>query len=69
MLVEHDVDLVFGLCDRIVALDRGRVIAAGSPADVRADERLKAVYLGDPAALEEAAAPRAGAAAPATDPN
>jgi sulfate-transporting ATPase len=82
MLVEHDVDLVFGLCDRIVALDRGRVIAAGSPAEVRADERLKAVYLGDPAALGEptaatvagrddqsARAPRVGAAAPATDPD
>jgi ABC-type branched-subunit amino acid transport system ATPase component/ABC-type branched-subunit amino acid transport system permease subunit len=60
MLVEHDVDLVFRLCDRIVALDRGRVITEGAPADVREDARLKAVYLGDPAAMT--------GAAPATDP-
>lgn len=78
MLVEHDVDLVFRLCDRIVALDRGVVIAEGAPADVREDARLKAVYLGDPAAMagtETAAAGEAGAApsrataAPAADPS
>ena len=61
MLVEHDVDLVFRLCDRIVALDRGQVITEGAPADVREDARLKAVYLGDPAAMS--------GAAPGTDPS
>lgn len=46
LLVEHDVDLVFALCDRVVALDGGRVICEGTPAVVRSDPRLIAAYLG-----------------------
>ena len=46
LFTEHDMDVVFGHADRIVVLDRGRVIAAGSPDAVRGDARVRAVYLG-----------------------
>ncbi len=46
LFTEHDMDVVFGYADRIVVLDRGRVIANGTPASVRADARVQAVYLG-----------------------
>jgi len=48
LLVEHDVDLVFEVCDRVVALDAGRVIARGVPRDIRNDPALIASYLGTP---------------------
>jgi branched-chain amino acid transport system ATP-binding protein len=47
MLVEHHMDLVMAVCDRIVVLDFGKMIATGTPAQVRADERVLAAYLGD----------------------
>ncbi|MCU1671925.1 MAG: Branched-chain amino acid transport system ATP-binding protein [Frankiales bacterium] len=47
MLVEHHMDLVMAVCDRIVVLDFGKVIATGTPAEVRTDERVLAAYLGD----------------------
>jgi sulfate-transporting ATPase len=46
LLIEHDVEFVMGCSDRMVALNFGEVIAAGSPAEVRADERVLAAYLG-----------------------
>ena len=46
MLVEHDMTLVMGLCDRIAVLDAGRPIAEGAPAEIRNDPRVKATYLG-----------------------
>jgi branched-chain amino acid transport system ATP-binding protein len=47
MLVEHHMDLVMAVCDRIVVLDFGKVIATGTPDEVRADPRVLDAYLGD----------------------
>jgi branched-chain amino acid transport system ATP-binding protein len=49
LFTEHDMDVVFGHADRIIVLDRGRLIAAGAPAVVRADPGVRAVYLGSTA--------------------
>jgi sulfate-transporting ATPase len=47
LLVEHDVDMVLGLCDEVVVLDVGRVIFRGAPTDVLADPGVRAAYLGE----------------------
>jgi branched-chain amino acid transport system ATP-binding protein len=46
LFTEHDMDVVFGHADRIIVLDRGRVIAEGGPDAIRTDARVQAVYLG-----------------------
>jgi branched-chain amino acid transport system ATP-binding protein len=46
LFTEHDMDAVFTHADRIVVLDRGRVIAEGTPEQVRSDEKVREVYLG-----------------------
>jgi branched-chain amino acid transport system ATP-binding protein len=47
VLVEHDMDAVFRLADRISVLVYGRIIATGSPDTIRANEQVRRAYLGE----------------------
>jgi ABC-type branched-subunit amino acid transport system ATPase component/ABC-type branched-subunit amino acid transport system permease subunit len=56
VIVEHDMPLLMGLCDRVYAMEQGAVIAEGSPEQVRDDPRVVASYLG----TDEVAIARSG---------
>jgi branched-chain amino acid transport system ATP-binding protein len=46
ILVEHKMKLVMGICQRVIVLHHGELLAQGSPAEVRANAEVKRVYLG-----------------------
>ncbi|MEM8923697.1 MAG: branched-chain amino acid ABC transporter ATP-binding protein/permease [Actinomycetota bacterium] len=46
IVIDHDLAFITGICDRIYCLDRGRVIAEGSPTEIQADPAVQAAYLG-----------------------
>jgi branched-chain amino acid transport system ATP-binding protein len=55
LIVEHDVELVLGLCSRIHVLDFGTIIASGTPDEIRRDKRVQDAYLGADESAAEAA--------------
>ena len=52
LLVEHDMEAVFALADRVTVLVYGRVIASGLPAEIRANEEVRRAYLGEQQVVE-----------------
>ena len=54
LLVEHDMDAVFRLADRVSVLVNGRVIATGTPDEIRAHREVRRAYLGDDVAVHDA---------------
>jgi len=52
LLIDHNMALIMEICDRIHVLDQGRTLAAGTPADVRANLDVAAAYLGESAVQE-----------------
>jgi branched-chain amino acid transport system ATP-binding protein len=48
LVVEHDMDVVFKLCDRISVLVYGRVLASGTPEEIQSDHAVREAYLGSP---------------------
>ena len=60
LIVEHDMPLLMGLCDRIYAMETGRVLAEGTPHEIRNDPRVVASYLGAASAAIQRSGTRGG---------
>jgi branched-chain amino acid transport system ATP-binding protein len=54
LLIDHNMALVMGVCDRIQVLDQGRTLAEGAPAEIRANLDVAGAYLGESAFAEDA---------------
>ena len=52
LLIDHNMALVMGVCDRIHVLDQGRTLAEGTPAEIRANLDVTSAYLGESAVAE-----------------
>ena len=63
LLVEHDMDVVFGMATRIVVLHQGKVLADGAPQQIREDARVREIYLGQPTGAAAASPPQRAAVA------
>ena len=61
LLVEHDMEVVFGLAERIVVLHQGKIVADGPPQRIRDDARVREIYLGNANVAPFAAPAHAGA--------
>jgi len=68
LLVEHDMDVVFGMATRIVVLHQGKVLADGAPQQIREDARVREIYLGQPTGAAPVSPPARTAAAAAAEP-
>jgi len=55
LLVEHDMRIIFRVCERIQVLDYGKTIAVGTPEEIRTDRRVVVAYLGEKGAKLAAA--------------
>ena len=55
LLIDHNMALIMGVCDRIQVLDQGRMLAAGTPAEIRENLDVAAAYLGESAVGEDEA--------------
>jgi branched-chain amino acid transport system ATP-binding protein len=49
LIIEHDVAMVLGICDRVYVLNFGKLLATGRPAQIRANPEVRAAYLGSTA--------------------
>jgi ABC-type branched-subunit amino acid transport system ATPase component len=56
LLIDHNISLIMAVCDRIVVLDEGRMLAEGTPAEIRANADVATAYLGRRAEKENGGA-------------